>query len=128
MREVYKNFQNCFFYLPFTTDRKEKVNKFFNNVQLPPIDCLYDDFNRFSSKNLGFLMQNLDSHDLEKRQQAREIVINFSKEAVQASNSNLMRNANALLVKGEAKVNPEDEFSWVGKSHYQNQDKIKLTY
>ena len=87
MREAYKNFQNCFFYLPFTTDRKEKINKFFNNVQLPPIDCFYDDFNRFSSKNLGFLLQNLDSHDLEKRQQAREIVINFSKEAVQASNS-----------------------------------------
>ena len=39
-----------------------------------------------------------------------------------------MRNTNALLAKGEAKVNPVDEFSWVGKSHYQNQDKFKLTY
>ena len=52
--------------------------------------------------------------------------MNFFKDAVQVSNSNLMRNKNALLVNGEAKLNPEDEFSWIGKSHYQNQDKFKL--
>ena len=28
-----------FFFLPSTTDHKEKVNKFFNNVHLHPIDC-----------------------------------------------------------------------------------------
>ena len=40
-------------------------------------------------------------------------MINFFKEGVQVPNSNLMRNANTLLVKGEAKINPEGEFSWL---------------
>ena len=28
-----------FFFLPSTTDRKEKINQFFKNVSLHPIDC-----------------------------------------------------------------------------------------
>ena len=37
-----------FFSLSFTTDRKEKINKFFNNVHHHPIDCAYEDFSSFS--------------------------------------------------------------------------------
>ena len=33
-----RNFSDIFFYLPPTTDRNEKINKFTNNVSLHPID------------------------------------------------------------------------------------------
>ena len=38
------DFSKLFFYLPSSTDRKEKIDKFRENVQLHPIDCLYDNF------------------------------------------------------------------------------------
>ena len=47
------DFSKLFFYLPSSTDRKEKINKFRENVQLPPIDCVYDNFvNIRQSKSL----------------------------------------------------------------------------
>ena len=36
-----------FFFLPSMTDRKEKINQFFKNVSLHPIDCHYEDFQKF---------------------------------------------------------------------------------
>ena len=44
------DFSKLFFYLPSTTDRNEKINKFRENVQLHPTDCLYVDFVKYSSK------------------------------------------------------------------------------
>ena len=41
-----------FFFLPSTTDRKEKINRWVNNVDLHPIDCLYDDFKNYTPENL----------------------------------------------------------------------------
>ena len=59
---------------------------------------------------------------------AREIVINFFKDAVQVSNSNLVRNTNTLLTSANAKINPDHKLSWIGKSRKQEQDKFKFTY
>ena len=39
------------FFLPSTTDCKEKINKFFGNVHLHPIDCSYEDFSNYSVKS-----------------------------------------------------------------------------
>ena len=44
------------------------------------------------------------------------------------SNSNLIRNANSLMTKNEAKIDTEVEFSWVSDVHPQNQTKFKLGY
>ena len=44
------------------------------------------------------------------------------------SNSNLIRNANSLMAKNEAKIDTKVEFSWVSDVHPQNQTKFKLGY
>ena len=44
------------------------------------------------------------------------------------SNSNLIRNANSLMTKNEAKIDTEVEFSWVSDVQPQNQTKFKLGY
>ena len=97
-----------FFYLPSTTDRKESINQFKSNVQLHPIDCSYEKFSEFSSKQSAFFPHHLESSDQKEREIAREIVINFMKDIVSVSNSNLKRNASVLLINGnvsdEAKI------------------------
>ena len=106
------DFSKLFFYLPSTTDRKEKIYKFRDNVQLYPTDCLYDDYAKYSPKQESFQPQDLDSSDHEKRKVAKEIVLNFFKHVVEVSNSNLMRNVKTLLLKGETNIS--DEFGLLG--------------
>ena len=49
-----------FFFLPSTTDRKEKINKFFGNVNLHLADCPYDDFVNYANKNHLLISHHLD--------------------------------------------------------------------
>ena len=49
-----EDFSNLFFFLPSTTDRKEKNSKSFNNVHLHPIACAYEDFSNYSLKKKNF--------------------------------------------------------------------------
>ena len=77
-----------FFFLPSTTDRKEKINKHFGNVNLHPIDCLYEDFTKYSAKGFPFLPQDLESRATNEREIAREIVLNFMKHMTKMSYSN----------------------------------------
>ena len=113
-----------FFYLPSTTDRKESIIQYSDHVQLYPIDCLYDNFIKHSSKKEKFMPQDLDSKYTRKRALAREIVVNFFKDAIQISNSNLRRNGKTLLAKGEVKIS--SDFAWTDERNYQ--DKFKVTY
>ena len=106
-----------FFFLSSTTDRKEKIDQFLKNVSLHPTDCHYEDFRKCSANGRDFYPQDLDSSDMEKRLAAREIVVNFFKDPVQVSNSNLMRYANTLLTSG-----------LIGKSGKREQEKFKFTY
>ena len=117
-----------FFFLPSATDRKEKINQFFKNVSLHPVDCRYEGFRKYSAADRDFCPQDLDSTDLEKRTAAREIVLKFFKDAVHVSNSNLVTNANNLLTSGNAKINPEEQLSWIGKSDKREQNRFKFTY
>ena len=116
-----------FFFLPSTTDRKEKLNQFFKNVSLHPIDCRYEDFRKYFVVGRDFCPQDLDSTDLEKRLAAREIVLTFFKDAAHASNSNLVKNANNLLTSGSAKINLEEQLSWIGKSGKREQEDSNLS-
>ena len=68
-----------FFFLPSTTDRKEKINKFFGKANLYPIDCPYDYFVNYTTKNRSFLPHQLDSRNTTESNAAREIVRNFLK-------------------------------------------------
>ena len=71
------DFLKLLFFLPSTTDQKEKINKFFRNVNLHPIDCSYEDFSNYAVKNNIFYPQHLDSRIPNKREAAKEIVLNL---------------------------------------------------
>ena len=60
--------------MPSTTNRKEKINKFFGNVNLYLIDCPYEDFTKYSAKGFQFLPQDLESRVTNERKIAREIL------------------------------------------------------
>ena len=91
--------------MPSTTNRKDSINQFKSNVQLHPIDCSYEKFSEFSSKQSAFFPHHLESSDQKEHEIAREIVINFMKHTV--SVSNLKRNASVLLSNGN--VSDEDK-------------------
>ena len=123
-----QEYSTLFFDLPSTTDTKEKINQFVKNVFLHLIDCQYEDFKKHSQDQTDFRPQDLDSPDLNKRLGAREIVINFFKDAAQVSNSNLVHNANTLLLCGGAKINADGVINLIGKSQRLDQDRFKCTY
>ena len=65
---------------------------------------------------------------MEKRLVARKVVVDFFRDAVQVSRSNLVRNGNTLLTSGNAKINPDEQINWIGKSGKREQDGFKFTY
>ena len=93
--------------MPSTTNRKEKINKFFGNVNLYLIDCPYEDFTKYSAKGFPFLPQDLESRVTNERKIAREILLNFVKNMTEMSNLNLIQNANWLMAKTKQKLKPK---------------------
>ena len=91
-------FSTLFFYLPSTTDRKEKINQFKDNVQLFPLSVEYEEFVDFNKDKKQFYPHHLDSNDVELRSIARETVVNCMKQVANFSNSNLKRNAKSLAL------------------------------
>ena len=122
-----------FFFLPSITDRKEKINRWVNNVNLHLINCLYDDFENYvpqgpDIEKSGIQSQDLDFHTVEQvRLRTRQCILNFMKHAAEHSNNNLIRNSNALMQSKDAKLDKED-FSWINNSLSQTKSKIKLSY
>ena len=78
------------FVLPSTTNHKEKINNLFGNVNFHPIDCTYDDFVNYSTKNHSFLLHHIGPRNTTERKAAREFVQNLLKHVAEMSNSNLM--------------------------------------
>ena len=63
-----KEFSTLFYYIPFTTDIKEKINQFKENVKLNPIDCSHEFLNSFSSdESFSFWLEYLTSAILDLR-------------------------------------------------------------
>ena len=121
-----------FFFLPSTTDRKEKINRWVNNVNLHPINCLYDDFKNYAPQSFeiqkkGIQLQDLDFHIQAVRFETRECILNFMKHAAELSKNNLVRNSNALMQSKDAKIDKED-FNWINNSLTQAELKFKLCY
>ena len=114
-------FSTLFYYLPSTTDRKEKINQFKSNVQLFPLTVEYEDFTNFNKGKRQFFPQHLDSADTELRSVARETVVNYMKQVGNFSNSNLKRNAKSLALTDkvfDAVVPQETDFSARFKKTY----------
>ena len=60
-----------FFFLPSTTDPKEKVNKFFNKVHLHPTDCAYEAFSDYSLNKKHFT-RNILIQDFQKKEKQQK--------------------------------------------------------
>ena len=58
-----QEYSKLFFFLPSTTDRKEKINQFQKSVSLHPIDCRYENFLKLSHRGVTVKPQDLDSLD-----------------------------------------------------------------
>ena len=74
-----KELLKIFFFLPSTTDWKEKINTFFGNVNLHQIDSPYEGFVNYSVKSKTFFLHDLDSRSGSEREAAKEIVWNYMK-------------------------------------------------
>ena len=94
-------YSNLFFFLPSTTDQKEKINQYKSHVQLYPVTAMYEEFPDYNKEKLPFYPHHLESHNVEERMRARETVINFMKHVAQVSNSNLNRNAKSLIIENK---------------------------
>ena len=120
------DFSALFFYLPSTIDCSESINQYLEYVLLHPIDCLYERFKQYSCTGKEFIPQDLDSRDLEKWHIAVQIVQNCFKEAVNVPNSNLICNANHLIL---TLPQVRDDIAWVSSSKNPiKSDKFKLSY
>ena len=60
---------DLFLFLPFTTDCKEKINKFFGNINLHPVDFPYDDFTSYSLTTTNFIDITLNQEIKQKERQ-----------------------------------------------------------
>ena len=127
-----KDRQKCFVFLPSTTDRKEKIDRWVNNVNLHPFGCLYDDFKNYATENLQIAKNGIQPKKLGLpspliRLETRNCILRFMKHAAGTTNNNLVRNANALMQSKDAKIDKE-EFSWIKNFLSQTGWKFKLGY
>ena len=97
-----------------------------------PIDCLYDDFKNYAPHNSDIVKNGIQPQELDLPSplislETRNCILNFMKHAVDLSNNNLIRNANALMQSKNPKTDKE-EFSWINNSLPQTESKFKLGY
>ena len=119
---------NMFFFLPSTTDRKENINQWAKNVHLHPIDCLYGDFRRYTLENSKIKESGIQHQELDHScAETKKCILNFMKNAINLSNNNLIRNANALMQNKNAKIDKE-HFEWINNSLSETESKFKLGY
>ena len=121
MRQPFKNAPRCSFFCPPQRTEKRRSTSSSRMYLFIQLIALNEDFRKYSATGRDFYPQALDPPDMEKRLVAREIIVNFSKDAVQVSNSNLVKS-------GNAKINPDEQISWIGKSGKREQDRFKFMY
>lgn len=111
-----KQKSDLFYYLSSTTDRKESSNQYKDKVYLNTSNCCYENFKNYLSNQSKFYPHHFDLKD-ERKNVAIETIYIFFKDIVEMSNSNLIRNADHLLVM-LSKNN--DEIAWNGenKKHF----------
>ena len=96
--EAKEGMSDIFFYLPSITDRKKSVNRYRDQVYLAPVSCTLSDICKFSPEGYSFNPAHLDMHEeTEECHSARQTVIEFFRNAVKFSNSNLIQNVYTLI-------------------------------
>ena len=86
-----------FFYLTSSIERSYVINQLREYVSLHPIDCPFEAFKQYSENEEDFVPSDVESRHLEKCETAAETVRRFFKDAVEVSNSNIVRNENNFL-------------------------------
>ena len=86
-----------FFFLPSITDHKEFVNQFLYKVSLSPVNCLHEDFKKYSPLK-GFNPADLNIQGNE-REDAAATMYAFFKKMCQICDGNLIRNVDYLVQK-----------------------------
>ena len=76
------------------------------------IDCPYEAFKQYSKNGKDLVPSDLESRDLEKRENAAETVRRFIKESVEVFNSNIVRNASNLLM--DLPRDNDKNITWIG--------------
>ena len=79
---------------------------------MQPIGCPYEAFKQYSKNGKDFVPSDLELRDLEKRQNRAETVRRFFKDVVEVSNSNIVRNANNLLM--DLPRDNDKKITWIG--------------
>ena len=92
-------------FLPSTLDRKKELNQYSNNINLHPVD-VSDDLLKKYNDNIDFNPADLDNSS--EKNKIKKVFYSFMKEAVDASNHNLVRNSNAFISNG-GKIDPDFE-------------------
>ena len=124
----FKKKSDMFFFLLCTTDRKELMNEFKENVSLNPIDTEFENFRDFHQEKKNFLAQHLDLNvSDERRKIVVEIMYNVFKNIYEARYANLLRNADHLFATKSDSAS--DDIVWIGASKKRfGEKKYKLTY
>ena len=126
-RHHHEEFFSLFYFLPSVIDRKEKINEHKENVNLNLIECSFDYLNSFSpDEEVSFLLDLLNSADAELRRPQDELLYQFFRQMAEASNSNIITNADYLLA-----TNSKDNRNivWLGPTKQRfDTTKFKLMY
>ena len=115
-------YSNLYYFLPFTTERSEKINRYLGSVNFSTIDIPEATFEAkenisFDTSKLGFSCQ--------EKEIMNDAVVKMLNKIIVMSNANLAKNADSLLSKKNVEVNVE----WIGKSKKGlPQNKQKITY
>ena len=117
-------FSKMFLYLPSTLDSKEDFLQWKEHVHLHPIDVSYDDLKTLH--NDGDMNPTLLDHK-ELRKDVIGGYYKMMKKVAEVSNQNLIRNSDAYISNG-AKIDPDNEFSWIDDSYKQGKEKFQLSY
>ena len=114
------------FYLPSTTDRKETINQYRDNVNFNLVDCILEFLISFSPDKIDFKPHLLNLVVAELRNAQIKMLYNIFRQMAETSNVNLIQNVDYLLVSHEQ---DKSKFFWVGltKQRYDT-TKFRLTY
>ena len=88
-------FSKVYYFLLYTTDRNEKVNRHLGSVNLSSIDIPENTFE--TENNVAFDPSKLDINCPEK-EVITQVVVRIPKKITDLSNSNLIKNADGLLL------------------------------
>ena len=89
-----------------------------------PLIAFMKIFKNHSPNNSEFMPHNLELIDQNKKAAARETVVHFLNQAIDVSNSNLMRNANTLIMSAGS----SDKIIGLNNNNPKVSQKFKVTY